>query len=73
MTDTTSNHLAPARGSGFMGIMTAIGETLALASEAGRRVRRVEALNDLTDDELAARGLKREQIVHHVFRDLYYI
>ncbi|WP_371038136.1 MULTISPECIES: DUF1127 domain-containing protein [unclassified Rhodosalinus] len=56
-----------------MAFLVAIGDALAMASDVGRRVHRVDTLNDMTDDELAARGLKRDEIVQHVFRDLYYI
>ena len=40
-------------------------------SEANARVRQVEALNALSDAQLAKRGLRREDIVRHVFQDLY--
>lgn len=39
----------------------------------GARRRRLEALEARTDAELAAMGLRRENIMHHVFRDLYYV
>ncbi len=35
-----------------------------------QRVHRVEYLNGLSDDQLARRGLKREDIVRHVYRGL---
>ncbi|WP_371061111.1 DUF1127 domain-containing protein [Rhodosalinus sp. 5P4] len=73
MTDSTATDFAPTRRSGFMAFLVAIGDALAMASDVGRRVHRVDTLNDMTDDELAARGLKRDEIVQHVFRDLYYI
>lgn len=37
------------------------------------RVRELEALSALTDEQLAARGLKREEIAHYVFRDIMYL
>ncbi len=37
------------------------------------RLGMIEALEAKTDAELAAMGLRRENIVHHVFRDLYYV
>lgn len=37
------------------------------------RVDRIQALEAKTDAELAEMGLTRDSIVHHVFRDLYYI
>ncbi|MDP5334952.1 MAG: DUF1127 domain-containing protein [Paracoccaceae bacterium] len=36
------------------------------------RIDRVEALQGMTDAELADLGIQRDQIVHHVFRDLYW-
>lgn len=37
------------------------------------RLRELERLNAMTDEQLAARGLRREDIVRHVFRDVYYL
>ncbi|MEM1360347.1 MAG: DUF1127 domain-containing protein [Pseudomonadota bacterium] len=39
-------------------------------AESNARVREVEHLNRLSDTELARRGLRREDIVRHVFRDV---
>lgn len=38
-------------------------------ARANSRVRLFEQLNALSDEQLAARGLKREDIVQYVFRD----
>lgn len=45
-------------------------ETLAKTQS---RVRQMEALSNLSDDQLAQRGMKREDIARHVFRDVYYV
>ena len=37
---------------------------------ASWRVEEVERLSALSDDALAAKGIKREDIVRHVFRDV---
>ena len=37
--------------------------------EASARSREIEALQALSDEELAKMGLDRTRIVHHVFRD----
>ena len=37
------------------------------------RLVRVERLNAMSDDELARRGLRRQDIVRHVFNDIYYV
>ncbi|WP_282118845.1 DUF1127 domain-containing protein [Ruegeria atlantica] len=38
-------------------------------AEAQSRVRQVEFLQSLSDEELTKRGLSRERIVHRVFAD----
>jgi uncharacterized protein YjiS (DUF1127 family) len=43
------------------------------ASSNSARLQKVEMLNAKSDAELAEMGIKRDDIVHHVFRDLYYI
>jgi len=53
-------------------IFGGIGNALINAAEASSRVHRVEALHAKTDVELAKMGLKRDDIVYYVFRDLYY-
>ncbi|WP_300520483.1 hypothetical protein [Aliiroseovarius sp.] len=51
----------------------AIGRFFILVMENNSRVQMVERLNAKSDAELAEIGLKRDEIVHHVFRDLYYL
>lgn len=47
---------------------------IAVASrQAERRAREIRDLNNLTDAELASRGLRRDDIVRHVFRGTGYI
>ncbi|KAF0676809.1 hypothetical protein [Profundibacterium mesophilum] len=41
--------------------------------EANSRVREVEFLNGCSDEELARMGLRRDQIVRHVFRDTMFL
>lgn len=41
--------------------------------ERRSRMHEVQELNALSDQDLAKMGLKREDIPHHVFRDLFYI
>lgn len=50
-------------------IGSAIYSGLIQVAEARSRVRQVEYLHALSDEELAKRGLTRERIVHHVFAD----
>ncbi|WP_417525846.1 DUF1127 domain-containing protein [Marinovum sp.] len=51
------------------GILERIMGFLVSISENNSRLRRVEFLNSLSDDELSARGIRREDIVRHVFAD----
>lgn len=37
------------------------------------RTREIERLNAMSDAELNAIGVKRDEIVHHVFRDHFYV
>lgn len=40
---------------------------------ANSRIEKVNALQALTDEQLAERGLKREDIVRYVFADRYWV
>ena len=44
-----------------------------MGSTAHRRFEQVQFLQAKSDEDLAALGIKRDDIVHHVFKDLYYI
>lgn len=52
---------------------SALGRFFVMIGESNSRMRAVEQLNRMSDAQLAARGLKREDIVQHVFRDTYYV
>ena len=52
---------------------TLFGRALALSRESNTRLCEVEALQSMSDGELANLGLSRDRIVHHVFRDIYYL
>lgn len=54
-----------------MRFFTAFGETLVLIGESNPRIRRIQALAALSDSELAARGLRREDIARHVLSDAF--
>jgi uncharacterized protein YjiS (DUF1127 family) len=51
----------------------AIGKVLIAIGEANSRAQQVQRLQDMSDAELAALGIKREEIAHHVFKDIYYV
>ncbi|MCR9125770.1 MAG: DUF1127 domain-containing protein [Rhodobacteraceae bacterium] len=53
--------------------LTSVGNAIVAISEANSKVRQAEALHALSDAELAARGLKREDIARYVFADSYWV
>ncbi|MBN9887764.1 DUF1127 domain-containing protein [Salipiger abyssi] len=57
----------------FSRFLSAIGHMFVSIGEANPRLKRVEALQRLSDAELAEKGLRREDIVRHVFQDLFYV
>lgn len=62
-----------ARRSPLSGFLHAIGDFFTLITESNWRVREAERLQAMTDVQLAARGLRREDIARHVFRDMFYV
>ena len=42
-------------------------------AQANSRVKEIEALSKLSDKQLAKRGIRREDIVHHVFADRLHV
>ncbi|MBU2962514.1 DUF1127 domain-containing protein [Citreicella sp. C3M06] len=69
LTASHAQHTAPFLSRFF----AALGNAIVAIGEANPRLRRVEALQRLSDEQLAAKGLRREDIVRHVFRDVYYL
>lgn len=63
-------HRALDRVGSFFG---AIGHAMMVNSTANQRLNRIHALQTKSDHELAALKIKRENIVHEVFKDLYYV
>lgn len=49
--------------------LRAVWDFLVAVGEANSRVYRIEALQRLSDAELARRGIRREDIIRHVFAD----
>ncbi len=60
-------------GAAPRGIFARISDALFTAAEANSRFRQVERLRAMSDAQLAARGIERDEIVRVVYRDLYYI
>ena len=50
-----------------------LGKFLVELGESNVRVQVMRSLMAMTDEELEARGLKRDDIVRHVFADKYYV
>ena len=68
-------HITPARPSFAARIghaLSTFGRAFTRARAAQARFDAVQRLNAKSDAELARMGLKREDIAHHVFKDLYY-
>lgn len=63
----TSTHA----GTGIRGLLTATGagifNALARMAERDPRVRAINALSATSDEQLAARGLTREQVIRKIF------
>ena len=56
----------------FSRFFAAIGNALVMVSTSNQRVRQVEALQALSDEELKNRGLRREDIARYVFHDVFW-
>ena len=51
----------------------AFGEFLIRVGEANTRVKAMRELMELSDEKLEEIGIKREEIVHRVFADKFYV
>lgn len=72
MTDITT-HLAPSRARNpFVRFGAALQRGFAAYAERASRRDKIVALEAKSDAELAAMGLRREDIPFHVFHDLFY-
>lgn len=54
-------------------IMSAIGRGLVRMGENDSRMRKIDALNAMSDKELAARGIERRDIPRYVLSDYFWI
>lgn len=57
----------------FTRFLAAIGRGIVASVESNSRLRTVQHLQAKTDAELADIGLKRDDIVRHVYGDLFYV
>ncbi len=69
---TTTIHHSGLRGR-IDTVFAAIGRYIDRYAESRSRVQQINALNRLSDEQLAKRGIRREEIPAYVFRDLFYI
>lgn len=53
--------------------LRAVGNFMVAIMESNSRIQLVDKLNAMSDAELAELGVKRDEIVHHVFKDTFYI
>lgn len=72
MADITAHH-ASRRSFSVGSVFKSIWNGLLYLGEHNSRVQKLNRLMDLSDEELARRGLKREDIVRHVFSDMLYV
>ena len=71
MADITYTNTHAPRRSTFSGILHAIGDFFTMIGESNWRVREAERLQSMSDAQLAARGIRREDIARFVFRDTF--
>ena len=50
-----------------------VGHGMNAYMERRSRMSQIQALEAKSDAELAKMGIQRDRIVHHVFRDLFYV
>ena len=55
------------------GFFDGISRGITAYAERNSRLDKVRTLQSKSDDELAALGLKREDIARHVYRDIFFI
>jgi len=60
------------KGGALTSIAAWVTDTIRTIGETNPRLVRVRTLQAMTDAQLAALGVERDQIVHLVFRDAYY-
>lgn len=74
MSVNTTNHTASFAGAfeTIGNIFSRLGKALIVNRSMDARMARMNALQSKTDEELNEMGLRRDQIVSYVFRDLFY-
>jgi uncharacterized protein YjiS (DUF1127 family) len=73
MAHSSTHHDASLSLSGaFHRFSSALGNIFLAWAESDSRLRQMEALNALSDAELAERGLRRDEIARFVFKDVFW-
>jgi uncharacterized protein YjiS (DUF1127 family) len=54
-------------------IFGSIADFFVRVAESNHRVKSLQNLSSMSDEQLAERGLKRDEIVRHDIRDVYYL
>ena len=73
-TDTTAAiSFAGEIKSAFGRVFSRLGRAIDTFAQHRSRGDEIMRLNAMSDEQLAKRGLTRETIVQHVFRDMYYL
>ncbi len=54
-------------------VLGGIGNFFVSMAENNHRVKELERLSAMSDEELAKIGLRRDQIIHHAFADMMHI
>ncbi|MFT7593761.1 MAG: hypothetical protein ACI8R4_001077 [Paracoccaceae bacterium] len=72
-TATHSDSFTASFGSAIIRGFAKIGTALVSMGESSARLKQVNALNALSDQDLATRGIKRTNIVQHVYRDILWL
>lgn len=64
---STNETFTHSLGHRVAGLFNAIGHVFVAIAEASPRMKKLEQLSSMTDEELAAKGMRREDIVKYVF------
>jgi hypothetical protein len=71
MTTATLRTAASSFGTLAFAALRGVARGLAQARGAQARFERLQRLHQMSDEELSRRGLAREDLVRHVFRDVF--
>ena len=73
MASISDHHTRAPESSALRRFFTGLGNGLAAFMERQARTDRIRVYQNMSDAELAARGIVREDIVRHVYRDRFFL